>query len=205
MRSWRRSTRNPCLVSFQDPRAKHKFKIHTYSSPTFCDHCGSLLYGLIHQGMRCERMSPRLPVHSDSEWYNGASLMRATITLSLCLSLRASPDCMMNIHKRCVANVPSLCGTDHTERRGRMYITAEVKTNVLTVTSKLRGFFWSQTLHQPTQLSAQRCKHSPGSENQSNVSPCWWKYWWNSSDSFLIALRPSLNTILPCLFVCLFV
>ncbi|XP_071961788.1 protein kinase C epsilon type-like isoform X2 [Antedon mediterranea] len=43
----------------------HQFLVHNYKRFTFCDHCGSLLYGVIKQGLQCN--SCKMNVHKRCE------------------------------------------------------------------------------------------------------------------------------------------
>jgi novel protein kinase C epsilon type len=43
----------------------HKFEVHNYKRFTFCDHCGSMLYGLFRQGLQCK--SCKMNVHRRCE------------------------------------------------------------------------------------------------------------------------------------------
>ncbi|XP_048062244.1 protein kinase C, eta, b isoform X1 [Megalobrama amblycephala] len=43
----------------------HQFREHNYKVPTYCNHCGSLLYGLIKQGLHCK--SCKMNIHKRCE------------------------------------------------------------------------------------------------------------------------------------------
>lgn len=42
----------------------------------------------------------------------------------------------MNVHRRCESSVPSLCGQDHTEKRGRIHLTIRGDKEDIYVTGK---------------------------------------------------------------------
>lgn len=32
----------------------HALSVHSYKTPTFCDFCGEMLFGLVRQGLKCD-------------------------------------------------------------------------------------------------------------------------------------------------------
>lgn len=94
------------------------FQVHNFRRFTFCDHCGSLLYGIFKQGLQCQgesflsRQSQQTP--------------SGHLPLTGCVSF---PACRMNIHRRCEKNVPNNCGINTkimAEVLGEMDLTPDI-------------------------------------------------------------------------------
>ena len=43
---------NQSIISIND--VMHRLHVVNYLTPTYCDYCSQLLFGLIKQGLRCE-------------------------------------------------------------------------------------------------------------------------------------------------------
>lgn len=100
------------MPSEQVPIRPHALSVHSYKTPTFCDFCGEMLFGLVRQGLKCEGKLQKYVRRFIAFNFN--------LLIYLCSILYfkySITGCGMNYHKRCVIKVPNNCSQDIGQRR----------------------------------------------------------------------------------------
>uniref|UniRef100_A0A3B4AE09 Uncharacterized protein n=1 Tax=Periophthalmus magnuspinnatus TaxID=409849 RepID=A0A3B4AE09_9GOBI len=145
-RNWKGALKHKRIVEVKD----HQFTARFFKQPTFCSHCTDFIWGIGKQGFQCQVCSfvvhkrchefvtftcpgsvtaPRPDVSPSIHLYTSPPIhavyhVPCVIIIIFNQLLRAADTCCdMNVHRRCETSVPSLCGQDHTEKRGRIHLT----------------------------------------------------------------------------------
>jgi hypothetical protein len=88
----------------------HSFKTHSYMRPTFCDHCGSLLWGVVRQGQQCK--SCKFNVHKKCAKHVGnlCGLDQRSLGEELvCATLSTQPSTFPSSKRAILLNGSLLC------------------------------------------------------------------------------------------------
>ncbi|XP_046343842.1 calcium-independent protein kinase C-like isoform X1 [Haliotis rufescens] len=86
----------------------HRFCVHSYKRPTFCDHCGSLLYGIIKQGLQCDACKMNIHKRCQKNVANNCGINDRMRDMAQILhDLGISGDKLSGKPKKCCAFQPS--------------------------------------------------------------------------------------------------
>ncbi|KAF3837216.1 hypothetical protein F7725_004680 [Dissostichus mawsoni] len=103
----------------------HSLVVHSYRTPTFCHHCGEMLWGLVRQGLKCDgkphpllsHVQKRLPFNSVRKCGAKMCLPASDVKPSVYSMTPPSPSpspslcagCGLDFHKRCAFLLPNDC------------------------------------------------------------------------------------------------